>query len=504
MRLKKAIINTSIAILSEFVTVICGLILPRMILATFGSKYNGVVSSITQFLQCIALLNAGISGVTRAALFKPLADKDKYSISAIVKSTERYMRRIAKIFVAVLIVFALIYPLIVKSEFEWVFTFSLVLIIGISTFAQYFFGTAYQMLLSADQRNYIVSGFTTISIILNTIIAIIIIKMNGTIHAVKLGSAAIYVLQPIILRKYVVMKYGILNKVIVDDSALKQRRYALAHTFANYVHDNTDIVVLTLFSTMKEVSVYVIYNLVISNIRKILKSFTAGIEAAFGNMMAKKENLVLKKTIGEFETFMFWSSSIFFTCTTLLIVQFVDIYTKGIIDANYHRPLFAYTFTVAEYFYCIRIPYYSVIQAAGRYKETQVGALLEAVINLVISLALVKWLGILGVAIGTLIAMIFRTLQYGFYVYREILHTNLIGMIKKVLVYLGGILLSIGMSRLLFLDRILFTEFGDWIISALCIFLNVFLVITAFTIIFYRKDVQGISGYVKRILKKGK
>ena len=58
----------------EMVAVICGLILPRLILSTFGSSYNGITSSITQFLSCVTLLRAGIGGVTRASLYKPLAD----------------------------------------------------------------------------------------------------------------------------------------------------------------------------------------------------------------------------------------------------------------------------------------------------------------------------------------------------------------------------------------------------------------------------------------------
>ena len=76
MRSKKALINSISSLLSQLVTIICGFVLPRLILSQFGSSYNGITSSITQFLNCVILLRAGVGGVTRAALYKPLADGD--------------------------------------------------------------------------------------------------------------------------------------------------------------------------------------------------------------------------------------------------------------------------------------------------------------------------------------------------------------------------------------------------------------------------------------------
>ena len=72
MRTKKAVINTMTSIMAEVVSIICGLILPRLILGAFGSSYNGITSSITQFLSCIVLLRAGVGSVTRAALYVDL------------------------------------------------------------------------------------------------------------------------------------------------------------------------------------------------------------------------------------------------------------------------------------------------------------------------------------------------------------------------------------------------------------------------------------------------
>lgn len=101
MRSKKAFQNMVASISYEIVAVICGLILPRLILSRFGSSYNGISSSITQFLSCVALLKSGVGAVTRAALYKPLEDDNSYRLSQIVNATSNFMRKIALIFIGV-------------------------------------------------------------------------------------------------------------------------------------------------------------------------------------------------------------------------------------------------------------------------------------------------------------------------------------------------------------------------------------------------------------------
>lgn len=58
MRSKKALKNIISSLLLQLVTVICGLILPRAIIGKYGSNVNGLISSITQFLTYITLLES--------------------------------------------------------------------------------------------------------------------------------------------------------------------------------------------------------------------------------------------------------------------------------------------------------------------------------------------------------------------------------------------------------------------------------------------------------------
>ena len=80
MRSKKAIKNIISSLSQQIAVIICGLILPRAIIGTYGSNVNGLISSITQFLSYITLLEAGIGPVIKSVLYKPIANKEKKEI----------------------------------------------------------------------------------------------------------------------------------------------------------------------------------------------------------------------------------------------------------------------------------------------------------------------------------------------------------------------------------------------------------------------------------------
>lgn len=168
-RKEKLILNTVTGIIKQIVTVICGFILPRYMLLYYGSSVNGLISSISNFLGFISLLDMGVGAVIQANLYKPLADKDTGMISQIVVSSERFFRRLAYIFIGYIVALCFLFPVLFDSRYDAWFTVSLLLIISISTLVQFLYGMTYQLLLNADQKSYVplLLQIFTIVVILN-------------------------------------------------------------------------------------------------------------------------------------------------------------------------------------------------------------------------------------------------------------------------------------------------------------------------------------------------
>lgn len=441
-RNKKFIYNSLASLLYEVVSIVCSFILPRLILNSFGSSYNGLTSSVSQFISYVALLKSGIGGVTRASLYKPLAEHNDYEISGIVVATTNFMRRVALIFAGALLIFSVIYATGMRDQFEWFYTFSLILIIGISTFAQYYFSVSYQMLLRADQREYVIVLINILTTILSTIVSSALILSGFELRIVKLGAAIAFMISPLFINLYVKKHYNINKKVEPNNEAISQRWDSFTHQLASFIHGNTDIVILTFFSTTLEISVYSVYYLVLHGLRKAVVAISVGIEAMFGNMLAKKEMKQIENWFPFFEWMLYGVSTILFSVGIVLCTSFIKLYTRGVTDVDYDRMMFAVIACVGEFFYCVRIPYESMANAAGHYRQTRNGAIAEPMINIGISLALVKPLGIVGVAVGTMVAMVFRTFQYARHVRMNIVPRKVWNNLKETVKAAGNVLIT--------------------------------------------------------------
>ena len=504
-RKRKLTLNTVTSLLYQITAIVCGFILPRLFLTHYGSAVNGLVSSITQFLGFISLCELGVGSVVQSALYKPLANNDERSISEIVKSAENFFRKIAIILLIYTIALMGFYPLITIGEFDYLYTLVLIFVISISTFAQYYFGITYKLLLNADQLGFINYSVHIITLILNTLVCIVLMKHNASIQIVKLSTSLIFLIQPLTLAFAAKRRYRIDRKIELHGEPIKQKWNGLAQHIAAVILNNTDTVVLTLFSTLENVSIYAVYYLVVNGVKQIVTSLTSGIQAMFGNMLAKGETDTLNKSFQIFEWLLHTTVTLVFSITGALVVPFVRVYTSSVNDANYIVPLFAILITFAQASYCLRLPYNIMVLAAGHYKQTQWSAITEAVLNVVVSIVLVFKFGLIGVAIGTLVAMLYRTVYFALYLSKHIIFRNIKYFIKQLVIDFITVLVFVGETNFLHdflqLGR---TTYTSWVILAIKVGFIFLITIILINAIFYNKVmIAGIGSIRKKFLKRG-
>ena len=408
--------NTYTSLLYQVVTVACGFVLPKLILVHYGTAVNGLVNSITQFLGLITYLDLGISAVVQSALYKPLAEKNNKNISEIISSARKFFKTIARILAVYVVILIFIYPFIIQnSEFDIVYTGTLIVAISISSFAQYYFGITDQLLISADQRVYIPYMLQIITLIVNTITCAILMSLGHSIQLVKLTTSLIFLVRPLYYRIYVNKHYNINRNAHYEKEPIQQKWNGIAQHVAAVVIGGTDTVVLTLFSTLQNVSIYGVYYLVINGVQKIFVSATTGFQSFYGDLWAKGETEKLRKSFESLVWTIHTSVVFVFGCVAVLIVPFVKVYTFGVNDADYDVPLFALLITLAYAVYCIRLPYNLMVLAGNHYKQTQKSYIIATALNIVVSVITVKIYGLIGVAAGTLISMLYQTIWMAYY-----------------------------------------------------------------------------------------
>ena len=495
---KKLALNTVTSLALQVITVICGFILPRLILGTFGSNVNGLVNSITQFLGVITLLDLGVGAVVQSSLYKPLAENDKDSISKIYVSANRFFKRLATILVVYVCVLVFVYPLIVNKKFSFLFTAALIGAISINTFSQYYFGIVNSLLLSADQKGYIQYTAQIVVLIINTIACVFLIKIGASIQVVKLTTSIIFLFRPLYLLYYVKKHYDINNKITYTEEPIKQKWNGMAQHFASYVLGGTDNIVLTLFSTLANVSIYSVYNIVIIGVKNALLSMTNGFQSLMGEMIAKKEKEKIYSFFGYVEWILHTGTTLVFGCTGVLIVSFVEVYTKGIDDANYIQPLFAVLIVIANAGHCLRLPYNILILSAGHYKQTQSNYIIAMILNIVISIATVKFFGLIGVAVGTLIAMAYQTVWMAWYDSKNIINWPFKNFIKQVLVDSLTVIIA---SLVSFKIPMLSITYGAFFVRAIEVFVCWGVIVFLINALFYSEKIKRLTEKLTRRIK---
>ncbi len=461
---KNAKRNIYISLICQIMTMVCGLITPRFMLRAFGSEANGAITSITTFLGYIMLLEGGIGGVARAALYKPLAENDEKKISEIMTEMKTFFRRVGYVFTIYVLILACSFRTLSHTTvFDWSTSFFLVLIISGSTFAQYFIGISNAVLVIASQRQYINNLINLVGTILNAIVIVTLTSLGCSLITVKLVSSFVFVMKPVVLWVYVKKHYNT-YPVRKTTNALKDKWTGLGQHIAYFLHSHTDVVVLTFFGDLKAVSVYGVYYMVVNSIQSITTSFSSGMEAVFGDMYAKNENETLHRTFNIYDTLVSMISIILFGTTIVLIIPFVRLYTSEITDTDYIQPLFGILLAVACLLHCLRAPYHNMIIAAGHFKQTNKASYGEAIINIVLSILLVIHFGLVGVAIGTVLATTYRFVFYAIYLSKNIMGRSVGLWIKREIINIITIIIIYYFGSIV-RDQFIINNFFDWIKS---------------------------------------
>ena len=497
MRKKLLAKNTVASLLSQITALVCGFILPRLFLEYFGSEVNGLVNSITQFLGVISFLELGVGAVVQSSLYKPLAEGDKQQVSRVMVSADRFFRRLAQILLGYVLLLVTVYPLIANQSFGYLYTATLIAAISISSFSQYYFGIVNSLLLNADQRGYIQYNAQTITVVLNTVVCVFMIKLGGSVQLVKLTTSLIYLARPLALRIYVNRRYQIDWKIQYDGEPIQQKWNGVAQHIAAVVLDGTDTIVLTLLSTLSNVSIYSVYFMVIKGVKTLFLSMTNGIQSLLGELWARQELEELRKTFGWTEWCIHTGTTFVFSCTAALIVPFVRVYTAGINDANYIQPAFAILLTLANAMHCLRLPYNIMVLAAGHYKQTQKNYIVAATINIVLSVLTVKAGGLIGVAIGTFAAMAYQTVWLAIYDSKHFVSWPMKSVIKQFAVDGITAVFIVVISGILTMHSVTYLS---WIMLAIVTALLAVIITAFLNFIVYKEKMMALI----HILLKGK
>lgn len=419
---------------TKFLTLILGMLLPRLFITSYGSEVNGLLSTVTQIFTYLALVEAGIGNSATNALYKPLVEKDYNTANRVVVEARKYYRKVSVFYGLGIIAFSVLFPFLAKTTVDRTVVFLVIILQGGANFISYYFTAVYTQLLIADGKRFVNENIGFAAYIMSSISKIVLIYCGFNVVAVQLVYLVVQVLKAPVLIIYCKNCYQWLNAETkpTSTSYLKERGAFVVHEASNTIFNNTDVFVISTFCSFSMASVYTVYNLVFSSITMLLAVISSSLSFVLGQGQYRDDGKLCKK-YDLFSTIYGIVSFTLFSSCYILISPFISLYTKGVADINYIIVGLPLLFAFSNLLSSIRATGSILINVSGNAKATQSRTIIEASINLITSLIFVNTWGIHGVLLGTIIALLYRSNDIIIYANKMILKRSPLIEYKNVL-----------------------------------------------------------------------
>jgi O-antigen/teichoic acid export membrane protein len=406
--MKRTKIGLLSAIIVAFEALLTGaltMVRTKVILEAFGTNINGVISVATSLSAYMLLFESGMTAAYQYNMYKPLLAGDYARISSLYAGMKKNFLSVTVKMTACSLAIAFIYSIILQDKgVTYSEAVSLLSIMGLRIVAPYLFTISLRTLLIVRERKFVTDIVETLKNTLTIVIEILLIKHSALPLYIILCTQIVLTF----LTRYIYLclvkvyfKNDIDHSALPDMTPRSMTGDILVHRVAGLITNNTDTVLLSFFKELglNSVTIYNSYSSVIlypiTLVNRLIESMRA--------------TLALKITGDERNAYTYFREVFSFgkLCALVIIPAFISQindfvilwigkeYTIGLLDVV----LFA-LFGMHK----ILIPtVYAMRDAKGLYKESKSYSIAQAIVNMLLSLVLIKPLGITGVLIGTVI-----------------------------------------------------------------------------------------------------
>lgn len=418
---KKVVYNMSLSLASEALTILLGILVPRFILTSYGSETNGLLSTVTQIYSYIALLEAGVGTATVQALYRTIGIGDRNKTNAVLSATNRYYHRTGILYLIAILLFSIIYPLVIVTDIPIITVVLVIVFNGLGSVISFFFQEKYFLLLQAEGKNYVKTSLTMFTNVFKNIAKIVLMALGFNVVFVQMIAMVVSLIQMLYITWYIKKHYNWIDlKAKPDFDSLSQNKNVLVHQVSGLIFNSTDSILLSFFCGLKVVSVYSLYNLFFNMVITLQTAVSGSVVFVLGQTYHSDKKRFMK-LYNCYELYYVTLVFALYSIVNFFILPFIGLYTSDVTDINYINKYLPYLFSAISLLSCGRNAPNNVINFEGHFKQTQWRTILEAGINIVVSVVAIHYLGIYGALIGTIAALLYRTNDIIIYANQKIL-----------------------------------------------------------------------------------
>ncbi len=447
-RVKSATRNITFGYVGQLATMIMSFILRKIFIMHLSETLLGVNSLYSNILSILNMAELGIGTALNFSLYGPVARGEKEKIKSYMKMYQRAYYFIAVVVAVIGIAISPFLRFLVKNPegttlrdltiYYFIFLFN--------TVSSYFVAYKYS-LINAEQKNYIQTNIITITKVVTVFFQIIVVVVTENFYLFLITDAVIQLIQKIFVSRFLDNMYPYLREKDVkpleqeeSDAVWRKTKALVFHKVGDVARLQTDAIIISSFIEIAMAGVVDNYNLIISSVSNFVNIIFNSVISSFGNLIATESK---EKQFSMFKVYRFFASWVYgFSCVgfMVLLTPLIRIWLG---DAWILAPAAVYCILTDYYFKGDRIVLSNYKTAAGVFEQDKYLALIQGVVNLVVSIWLVQTpLGITGVYVGTIVSGLIANITKPIIIYKVCFDKSSLSYFADTLKYLCSLIFT--------------------------------------------------------------
>ncbi len=426
-RVKQAEKNIFFGYISNFIILAMGLLQRDVFIRTLGRTLLGVNSLYTDILSMLSLAELGIGSALNYSLYKPVAQGDQEKIKSYMRLYRTAYMAIAGVIAVIGLALTPFLPYLIKeSERGAISGRELTiyyLIFLFNTVSTYFVAYKYS-LANAQQRNYIQTNIATITKIVTVFAQIVVLYVTKNFLLYLLIQAAVELVQKIFVSLYFNRLYPYLRDRNVrklekqeTDVVVTKTKALMFHKIGDVARLSTDTVIITWFMNVDWVGIVGNYTMIITYAANFISVIFNSVISGFGNLVATESK---EKQYAMFKVYRFFACWLYGFAAVGFFLLLTPLVAGIWLDDSWKLGQAVLTLILIDlYFKGGRIVLVNFKIAAGVFEQDKYLSLLQGIVNLVLSIIGIQYIGLAGVYVGTVVSGVMANLIQPVIIYRD-------------------------------------------------------------------------------------
>lgn len=406
MDIKKGKLNVCVAIAFKIITMIMSIVLKMVLIAICGNEVNGLNALYISIIGVLSVAELGVGSAITYCMYKPIVENDHAIVAALYHLFQKLYLLIGAIIFLAGVALTPFLPYFAKDysqlDVNIYLTFLLVLI---SVTASYLF-SAKISLINAYKNDYITTIITYSSVVFQYVLQITVLYATRSFVCYLLCRIAAVFVQGVATEWVARKNYGVILKIHSKlDTTTKKKvwknvKAMFMHKIGNVLVNTVDSIVISAFVGVVSLGEFSNYTLILSSMTGIITLIFTSLTSVIGHFCEEENKQVVQKYCESFHLLNFVIGTFFFLGYYAVIDDLIAMLfsLELVVSKN-----ISFVITLNGFIQFMRHGIMTFKDATGTFYADRWKPLFEGITNIILSICMVKIMGVVGVLVATII-----------------------------------------------------------------------------------------------------